>query len=99
MTQKEVGGDTAVSENHEIEINNGIIWRLCERNFSYCPVHGKCPDIFERYIKVIDEEFTKDITGSKLFFCEKCGMVKMIDMWNCCSNLCEAKLKELSKGK
>jgi hypothetical protein len=27
-----------------------------------------------------------------LFFCEKCGMVKMINIWNNCSGLTEGKL-------
>lgn len=77
-----------------IECENGEIWDLSKENYYYCCVHGKCPAIIDKTINQI--EITKTIGTNHLFFCEKCGMVKIINVWGNSTGLMEAKLQKES---
>jgi hypothetical protein len=69
------------------------IWELCNENHSYCPTHGRCPDILDPHSpRVKGWEMSRKFIMETMFFCEDCGMVKMINGWNNCSGLTEAKL-------
>jgi hypothetical protein len=86
--QKEIGIVVNVGSPLKEEV-----WRLCKKNHSYCPAHGRCPDI-------LDFEFGNGFEKSKImgieniFYCKRCKMVKMINVWNNCSGLVEV-LKEV----
>jgi hypothetical protein len=79
------------------------IWELCNENHSYCPTHGKCPDILDSKNSVRDAngkvvyEVVRAFIAEPMFFCKKCGRVKMINVWNNCSGLTEARLVEQPK--
>lgn len=54
---------------------------LCKTIHYYCPVHGKCPGIL-RWTSPDGEEVVDRIGTEPLFFCEQCGKVKLVDLWN-----------------
>jgi hypothetical protein len=75
----------------ESEISPNVIsWQLCDTEFFYCPQHGKCPAILEREWPNGIESI-KTLGVSNLFYCEACGMVKIINIWGNCSGLAPAK--------
>lgn len=75
-----------------IVLEGGNTWQLCTRIFLYCAVHGKCPAILDVALPN-GIEIVKQVGVSSLFFCKKCGMVKMVNVWNNTSGLCSAKLE------
>lgn len=76
-----------------IKLESGEKWELCETVFYYCPVHGKCPAILER-VAPNGVELVKTAIGTQgMFFCKKCGMVKMVNVWNNCVGLTDATLE------
>ena len=64
------------------------IWKLCNKNYSYCPAHGKCPNILD----YIDEsgEHIKLFGTELMFYCHKCKMVKAVNIWNNSIGITEA---------
>jgi len=54
-------------------------------------MHGKCPAVLDFKLPNGDE-MIKHLLIEPLFFCKKCGMIKMINVWNNCTGLCEATL-------
>ena len=69
---------------------SGLKLELCSDNFYYCPVHGKCPAILEK--EVHGQEVVKTGIGFQaLFFCEKCGMIKTINVYGNCTGFSAAK--------
>jgi len=71
-------------------------WELCEKTFFYCPRHGKSPAILNFKLPNGDE-MVKQLIIEPLFYCQKCGMVKMINVWNNCSGLCKATMEKGGK--
>lgn len=72
-----------------IQLDSGATRVLAKERDFYCPTHGKChgvlaPPPLDRSVETVGI--------SPLFFCEKCGDVKIRNVWDNCSTLCKAKV-------
>lgn len=85
-----------VPKDLSIILDDGKVWTLCKNTFYYCPTHGKCRGILEKLLPN-HEEIVMALGSAPLFFCEKCGYVKMRDVWNNVHGICAAKLHLVNK--
>jgi hypothetical protein len=63
-------------------------WELCNDEFFYCAVHGKCPAVLENVGTL--GETVKDVLGGRMYFCKECGKVRRVDIWNNSEAFCDA---------
>lgn len=77
----------------KIKLEDGTIWELSTQFHFNCAIHGKCPAVLEKRF-ANGFESIKTIGASRLFFCKKCGNIKIMNVWNNISILAEAKVIE-----
>jgi len=73
----------------KIKLDNGDVWETSSIETHYCPSHGKCPAIID-FVAANGAPIMKTLGASRLFYCKKCGAIKIVNMFNTVSNLCEA---------
>lgn len=77
--RKQEKGCTVDKPAHRVKLSLGEEFNLSDKDYYYCPIHGKCPAV-------------EGTWNHGAFFCEKCGMVKTLDVYGNCHGLADAEV-------